>query len=103
MNGPNREPLTTLFSGMILSRATRPGDDKRENVRFLDLTWARPYTYRGSYGTLVLHSSGEFRFYLEPFGSIANQVAQYVGRLIKQGKATMDTAPKFPWVYDQTL
>jgi hypothetical protein len=105
MNGPNapKEPVTTLFSGMVLERPLKEGDDKRESVRFLDLVWARPHTYRGRYGTLVLHAAGDFRFYSQPFGSIANQVAQFVGRLVKQGNATIDTAPKFPWVYDQSL
>jgi hypothetical protein len=105
MNGPNspgREPLTTLFSGMVLTRPNRPTEDKRESVRFLDIVWAQPYNQKTYYGTLVLHSQGGFRFYSEPFGAISLKVCEYVGRLVKQGKATLDTAPKFPWVVDQS-
>ena len=100
--GPNRQPPMTLFSGMILERVTKPGPDQRESVRFLDLVWAQPYTFRGVYGTLVLHAAGNFRFYTQPFGSISTQVCQYVGRLVKQGTATLESAPKFPWVTDQS-
>lgn len=96
-----RQPLTTIDSGMILDRPTKTGDDKRESVRFLDIVWAQPYILKTGYGTLVLHAAGDFRFYTQPFGSIATQVCQYVGRLIKQGSATMENAPKFPWVTDQ--
>lgn len=97
------EPKTTLFSGMVLERVAKEGDDKRESVRFLDLVWAKPYTSKGVYGTLVLHAAGDFRFYSQPFGSISTQVCQYVGRLVKQGTATLESAPKFPWVTDQSF
>ena len=95
------QPLTTKDSGMVLDRVTKPGLDQKEQVRFMDITWAQPYKAGGYYGTLVLHATGGFRFYTQPFGSISTQVCQYVGRLVKQGSATLENAPKFPWVTDQ--
>lgn len=96
-----QRPLTTPDSGMVLDRVTKIGVDKSENVRFLDMVWAQPHTSGNRYGTLVLHAAGDFRFYAQPFGSISMQVCQYVGRLVKQGSATTENAPKFPWVTDQ--
>lgn len=104
MNGPNssrQEPIATLFSGLILTRLSATGIEQRESVRFLDMAWAEPRTYTGTYGTLVMLKQGEFRFYAETFDAICLQVATYVGRLVKQGNATPNTAPKFPWVTDQ--